>query len=100
VIGRGSLYSLASLTSPLLNKVNPNTFGSSTKSFVDDQESHRVKIDLARAHDKFKDSMRKTTINTNPAANPLSNNMQVLFSKHQSSLEKENKASFRAPVVG
>ena len=80
IIGKGSLYSLSSFTSPLVSKVvSSHLMGSG-----DDSDVNRIKLDLAKVHDKFKD-LRRTTGNTT-AGNLMTEslglkNVQVLISK-------------------
>jgi len=49
------------------------------KSSIEDPESHRIKLDLSKVYDKFKE-MRKPTVANNIDNNAMKN-IQVLYSK-------------------
>jgi hypothetical protein len=49
------------------------------KSSIEDPESHRIKLDLSKVYDKFKD-MKKPTVASN-IDNIAMKNIQVLYSK-------------------
>jgi hypothetical protein len=77
IIGRNSHYSLGGLTSPLFNKPL-----STHHPIVEDAESHRIKLDLTKVHDKFRDFRKTTTTAGNLMTENLGlKNVQILFSK-------------------
>jgi len=77
IIGKSTHFSLGGFTSPLLNKALSTHHPS-----VEDVESHRIKLDLTKVHDKFRDMRKTTTTAGNLMTENLGlKNVQILFSK-------------------
>ena len=76
LIGRGSHYSLGGLCSPLINKYTPGYLAN-----MEEGDTHRIKLDLSKVNDKFKEMRKTTTAGGLLSENLGLKNVQVLLSK-------------------